>query len=53
VRKPTNPVAKALALSKRRASVVPNKKGKGSYEQDKKKLRGRVNIPEDTRQEKG
>jgi stalled ribosome alternative rescue factor ArfA len=29
--KPINPVAKAVAHSRRRASVVPPKKGKGSY----------------------
>lgn len=35
--RPVNPVAKALAESRRRASVVPNKKGKGSYKRNKLK----------------
>ena len=29
--KPINPVAKALAQARRRATTVPPKKGKGSY----------------------
>ena len=33
--RPVNPVAKAVALSRRRASVVPPKKGKGSYNRKK------------------
>lgn len=33
--RPVNPVARAVALSRRRASVVPPKKGKGSYNRKK------------------
>jgi len=33
--KPVNPVARALAQSRRRAQVVPPKKGKGSYNREK------------------
>jgi len=32
-----NPVAKALAQSRRRAAIVPPKKGKGSYNRNKEK----------------
>ena len=35
--KPVNPVAKALAQARRRAAVVPPKKGKGSYNRKKDK----------------
>jgi len=31
----TNPVAKALSLSRARQQVVPHKKGKGSYDRNK------------------
>jgi stalled ribosome alternative rescue factor ArfA len=48
--RPVNPVAKALALSRRRASVVPPKKGKGSYDRNKQK---RNYVPEDSGKEKG
>lgn len=32
---PINPIARAVALSRRRASVVPPKKGKGSFNRKK------------------
>lgn len=32
-----NPVAKALAQARRRAAIVPPKKGKGSYNRKKEK----------------
>ncbi len=35
--KSVNPVAKALAQARRRATVVPPKKGKGSYNRKKDK----------------
>ena len=35
--KPVNPVAKALAQARRRATTVPPKKGKGSYNRNKEK----------------
>ena len=47
--RPVNPVAKALALSRRRASVLPPKKGKGSYDRNKQK---RNYVPEDSGKEK-
>jgi len=50
---PINPVAKALALSRRRASVVPPKKGKGSYGKAERQEGKRVDVPENSGKEKG
>jgi stalled ribosome alternative rescue factor ArfA len=50
---PINPVAKALALSKRRAGVVPPKKGKGSYGKAERQKGKRVDVPENSGKEKG
>ena len=33
--RPTNPVARAMAQGRRRAQIVPPKKGKGSYNREK------------------
>jgi stalled ribosome alternative rescue factor ArfA len=39
--RPANPVARAMAQNRRRAQVVPPKKGKGSYNRDKEKTDAR------------
>lgn len=39
--KPINPVARAVALNRRRSQVVPPKKGKGSYNRNKEKSNAR------------
>ena len=39
--KPINPVARALAQNRRRAQIVPPKKGKGSYNRRKEKADAR------------
>jgi stalled ribosome alternative rescue factor ArfA len=39
--RPANPVARAMAQNRRRAQVVPPKKGKGSYNRDKEKVDAR------------
>jgi len=48
--KPINPVAKALAVNRRRASVIPPKKGKGSYDRKKQE---RIDVPKNSGEEKG
>lgn len=35
--KPINPIARQMALNRRRSQVVPAKKGKGSYDRNKAK----------------
>ena len=39
--RPVNPVARALAQNRRRAQIVPPKKGKGSYNREKEKTNAR------------
>ena len=39
--RPINPVARAVAQNRRRAQVVPPKKGKGSYKREKEKVDAR------------
>lgn len=41
MRKPVNPVARAVAHNRRRAQVVASKKGKGSYNRNKEKSNAR------------
>jgi stalled ribosome alternative rescue factor ArfA len=36
--RPVNPVARAMAQNRRRAQVVPPKRGKGSYNREKEKV---------------
>tara|TARA_R110002012_G_scaffold266792_1_gene450399 strand:- start:791 stop:961 length:171 start_codon:yes stop_codon:yes gene_type:complete len=35
--RPVNPVAQAMAHGRRRAQIVPAKRGKGSYDRNKEK----------------
>jgi stalled ribosome alternative rescue factor ArfA len=45
-----NPVAKAMALNRRRKQIVPPKKGKGSYDKnkDKRSLQSQLKEGEET-----
>jgi len=40
--KPINPIARQMALNRRRAQIVPPKKGKGSY--NRKKVKEQTNA---------
>ncbi len=46
--KPINPVARAVAQNRRRAQVVPPKKGKGSYNREKEKTNARKRESSET-----
>jgi len=42
MRKPSNPVAKAVAVNRRRSQVVAPKRGKGSYNRKKMSRRDKL-----------
>lgn len=46
--RPVNPVARALAQNRRRAQVVPPKKGKGSYNRNKENENARKHESSET-----
>ena len=46
--KPVNPVARSLAQNRRRAQIVPAKKGKGSYNRRKEKADARKRESNET-----
>jgi len=50
--RPANPVARAMAQNRRRAQVVPPKRGKGSYDRDKEKSNARKHESDETSSKK-
>ena len=46
--RPVNPVARAVAQNRRRAQIVPPKKGKGSYNREKEKTNARKRESSET-----